>query len=1059
MLRQVFSFIGILFLVIALIFIKQNNEKKMIHDWENPEIFQINRLKSHAHFFPYESDNLALINKPQKSKFYKNLNGDWKFKFSNNFHERPKEFYKPDFDISDWDIIKVPGHWELQGWSVPIYLDEEYPFPVNPPYVDSDKNEVGSYRTNFQCPSSWKGRDVFIKFGSVRSAFYLWINGQKVGYSQGSKTPAEFDITEYVKKGNNSVSVEVYRFSDGSYLEGQDTWRLSGIERDVSIFSLPKTRISDFFINADLDSIYKNGIFNLDIELINNQPITGKHVIKVLLSKPDSKGETVYDMTFKKNINLYEIIKIKEEIKGVMTWNAENPNLYKLQITLLDPFGKVLQSVIQQVGFRKVEIINSQLLLNGKPITLRGVNRHEWDSVNGRIITEKSMLTDIKIMKENNINAVRCSHYPNQERWYELCNENGIYVVNEANIESHGMRSHSKGYKRLTNDSTWTNQWLDRGKSMVERDKNQPCVILWSMGNEAGDGNNFKILYDWINNRDNSRPVVYEPAKTESHTDINFPMYKDINFIKNYAESYPSKPLILCEYAHAMGNSVGNLKDYWDVIYKYPSLQGGFIWDFVDQVIKKTTDSGQDYWAYGGDFEDGFYSNDSNFCANGLVAADRSLNPHMYEVKKVYQPVVFKAIDLPNGKIQITNKYDFKNLEDLKFTYEISADGKIELSGDIESLDIGPGETQSLTFNLFSIIPRPSAEYFLTIKANLKNNERLLPKGHLIAWEQFRLPISRLGAPLNPTDLPTVKSKGNNNLLFIYADNFKVLFDTTNGFISGYEYRNEILLESKIKPFFWRAPTDNDLGNNMHNRCAIWKEAHNEFLLQSIDTVKTNNTFIIYTEFFHNETQCRLDIDYKVYGNGLVFIKQTLFPSLIPLPELPRYGMKMTLPERFQNIEWFGRGLHESYWDRKSSASIGKYKGNVWDQTYKYVRPQETGNKTDVRWMTLSDKNIGLLFKGFKTFDFSAHYYAYSVLDFEPNSQKHGNLDIKKGKQIDVLIDYRQMGLGGDNSWGARTHLEYSLPLDTTKYILEYALVPFNKEDDIQELTRIRIEH
>ena len=1054
--KQILSIIGILILVGGLIFIN-NNKKVLIYDWENQSIYKVNRQEPVAHFFPYESERYALIGNPEKSKFFISLNGEWDFYFSKNPNERPKEFYRSDFDISDWKTIDVPGHWELQGWSQPIYLDEEYPFPPDPPNIPILNNEVGSYRRSFQYPAYWRGRDVFIHFSGVRSAFYCWVNGEKVGYSQGSKTPAEFNITPYLKNGTNHISVEVYRYSDGSYLEGQDTWRLSGIERDVYIYSVPKTRVSDFFVQSGLDSLYKNGKFKLGVDLISGESNTGKHVVRVRLSEIGGEVETVYDSLYKVKIDSSQTVWFEKSIKNVMKWNAEEPNLYQLHINLSDPFGKILQSFTQKVGFRQIEIADGNLKVNGKVITLRGVNRHEWDPLKGRAIDEKSMINDIKIMKQNNINAVRCSHYPNQVRWYELCSEYGLYVIDEANIEAHGMRFHDKSYQKITNDSLWTGQWLDRGKRMVERDKNQSSIIIWSMGNEAGDGENFKKLYKWIKRSDPTRPVVYEPAKSKSHTDITFPMYKNLEFIFKYADTNPTKPLILCEYAHAMGNSVGNLQDYWDVIEKYKSLQGGFIWDFVDQTIYKTTSDSIGYWGYGGDFKGPFLENDSNFCANGLVSPDRKPNPHLNEVKKVYQPIKFEAIDLSNGKIKITNKYDFKNLDNLKFMYNIIGDGKSKFSGELSSLQLEPGESKSLTFNLFSIIPEPGVEYFLLLEVKTETSNNLIPKDHLIAWEQFRLPISRYTIPIDSKEFFPVSIEFIDSSILVKGDDFRLSFNQQSGLLDQYNYRSVSLLQSELHPFFWRAPTDNDLGNGMPERCAIWRSAHEEIVLQSLDTSVIENIANIDAMYVHEETKIQLNINYSVYGNGIIKIKQTLYPSGIVLPELPRFGMKMSVPKTFKNLDWFGRGPHESYWDRKTSAKIGRYSGKVWDQTFAYVRPQETGNKTDVRWMALSNGSVGLMAKGLPTFDGSVHQYSYSVLDYTKNSQRHGKIDIMPGEQIDWIIDYKQMGVGGDNSWGAKPHDKYTLPMDTTVYNLEYAIMPFHKGNILEQLSKINI--
>ena len=1050
--------VGIFALVAVLIFMKNVSGNKNIPEWENPLIFQVNREEPRAHFFPFESGRLALKRDFEQSKFFEPLNGVWKFHFSPSPDQRPKSFHEPDFDASGWDDIKVPGHWELQGWSVPIYLDEEYPFPPDPPFVPRDYNSVGSYIRTFRIPSYWQDRDIFIRFSGVRSAFYVWINGQFVGYSQGSKTPAEFDITSYVSSGENKVAVEVYRFSDGSYLEGQDTWRVSGMERDVYVYSMPKVHITDFFARAGLDLKNKTGIFKLSIDLRNKERFTGNYLIRAVLTSSGRRTRTVYDSTASSVLDSITTVQFKTRVQNVIPWSAEDPHLYLLQVTLTDPYGKVVESFVQQVGFKRVEIKNGNLLLNGKAVMFRGVNRHEWDPVLGRSITEETMIKDIQLMKQHNINAVRTSHYPNQERWYELCNKYGLYVIDEANIEAHGMRFHKQKYGQITNHPDWKGQWLDRGKRMVERDKNQPSIILWSMGNEAGDGKNFESLYSWIKKRDPSRPVVYEPAGQETHTDIVFPMYKDLEFISSYAETATDRPLILCEYAHAMGNSVGNLQDYWDTFERYAALQGGFIWDWVDQVIKKTDNTGYEYWAYGGDFGDEFIENDSNFCANGLIAADRSLNPHIFEVKKVYQPVKFEAVDLQNGKVRVTNRYDFIDLQHLQFSYRITGDGKTELAGTLGQLNLKPGESRTLTFNLSAMIPKPGTEYFLNIESRTRQAQRLVPKDHLVAWEQFRLPISRLQMPSNPENLPPLQLHENNDFIQVTGVEFEVIFQRDKGYLSQYIYKNVHLLDSGLEPHFWRAPNDNDLGNGMPRRTGLWRHAGNELSLQALNGTLDKNVATIEVTFGHDNTGTVLETHYSIYGNGLVSINQQLIPSGKKVPEIPRFGVKMTLPGNFSEVEWFGRGPHESYWDRKTSAAVGHYSGTVWEQTFPYIRPQETGNKTDVRWMALKGDSLGLMAIGEPTFDGSVHQYPYADLDYNPKSQRHGKLDLRPKDQVDWLIDYRQMGVGGDNSWGARPHDEYTLPVDTIKYELQFGIIPFDKGTDLMRLSKISIE-
>ncbi|MBT4068895.1 MAG: hypothetical protein HOE77_09430, partial [Candidatus Marinimicrobia bacterium] len=527
-------------------------ENKQQFEWEDPTVFQINQEPPRAHFFPYESEAFAQLNDHGQSKYFQSLNGIWKFNFSPNPDGRPKNFYKSNYDDTNWSDIKVPGSWEMQGWSVPIYLDEEYPFTPNPPFVPHNFNAVGSYRKSFAIPKGWDGRHIFLRFGSVRSAFYLWINGEKVGYTQGSKTPAEFDITDFIQEGENNASVEVYRFSDGSYLEGQDTWRVSGLERDVYLYARSKTRITDFFVNADLDSTFKTGLFSVSVDVMDQTTFDETLTVRAKLVEPLRRNRVVFDSTKTVSVDSLSSIHIASIVKRVKTWTAEEPNLYQLQLSLINNAGQVIEAFTQQVGFRKVEIKDGNLRVNGIPIMFRGVNRHEWDPIVGRSISEASMIKDIQIMKQHNINAVRASHYPNQERWYELCNEYGLYVIDEANIEAHGMRFHQNGFEEITNDTTWTAQWLDRGNRMFERDKNQPSIIMWSMGNEAGDGQNFVELYKSLKQKDPSRPVVYEPALQENHSDVYFPMYDTIEEISAYAETNPDRPLILCEFAHAM---------------------------------------------------------------------------------------------------------------------------------------------------------------------------------------------------------------------------------------------------------------------------------------------------------------------------------------------------------------------------------------------------------------------------------------------------------------------------------------------------------------------------
>ena len=1040
--------IFILMLVAAILMMKKEKTHEMNDHWEDQTVFQINREEPRAHFFPFESEALALKNDKSLSNYFQSLNGEWKFHFAKDPTQKATGFEQVDYEVSHWDDITVPGHWEMQGWSVPIYLDEEYPFPPDPPFVPHDYNTVGSYVKTFELNELWNNRDIFIHFGGVRSAFYFWLNGEFVGYSQGSKTPAVFNITDKVMSGENKVAVQVYRFSDGSYLEGQDTWRVSGLERDVYLYAVSKTRIADFFVKAELNDDLKSGYFSLDIDFLQDDETAEEMTIKAVLT---GSSETLFDSiaVVKKSI-LFESV-----IDHVNPWSAEDPYLYNLQINLYNSQEEVIESFTQQVGFKRVEIIDGNLLVNGKAIMFRGVNRHEWDPVRGRSITEETMIKDIQLMKENNINAVRTSHYPNQERWYELCNEYGLYVIDEANIEAHGMQFHEKSYGHIANDSTWTAQWIDRGKRMVERDKNQPCIIMWSMGNEAGDGTNFVKLYDWIKARDNTRPVVYQPAWYERHTDVVFPMYKNIEFISDYASKKTEKPLILCEYAHAMGNSVGNLQDYWDTFEKYKALQGGFIWDWVDQVILKTDENGTDYWAYGGDFGTEFAENDSNFCANGLIAADRTINPHMHEVKKVYQPVKFEADNLSHGRIKVTNRYDFVDLNHLDFEWFVKGNDKIISSGKMGKLDLMAGESQKLTFSLSGIIPEPGVEYFLMIRAKTNQNHPLISKGHIVAWEQFQLPISRELTTTPLTDMPIIILNTDAGIE-VHGKAFYVLFNRATGQIKQYIYNGIEIFINPIEANFWRAPNDNDLGNGMPKRTRLWKNVNNSLKTEVIRGEVIDGFARVVVKSSYPSINLNLISVYQVYGNGIINIDNKYSMADTSLPEIPRIGIKMSLPGDFDEVTWFGRGPHESYIDRKTSAAVGLYHGSVWDQTFQYVRPQETGNKTDVRWMALSNGKIGLMVKGSPTFDGSVHQYPYEDLDYVPRGQKHGKLNLQQKDQVDWLIDLKQMGVGGDNSWGARPHDQYTL--SPGNYDYSFMLIPFEVGTDLTKLSKLKMK-
>ena len=1029
------------------------------HDWENEQVFEINKEAPRSHFFAYESIDLALRGDLDESERHINLNGKWKFNWVRKPADRPVDFYKNEFDVTGWKEITVPGNWERQGYGVPQYLDEEFPFPANWPSIPNEYNPVGSYKKDFTLPQNWTDEEIFIHFGAVRSAFYIWINGEKVGYSQGSKLPAEFNISSYVKPGINTVACEVYRWSDGSYLEGQDMWRLSGIDRDVFLYSTPKQSIRDFFIIGDLDNDYNNGLFNIDLEVVNYQSSDIMNLsVKVALT--DDAGKTI---TLTSDIPVIkgkekESINLTATLDNPKKWTAETPNLYDVLIQLQDFDGNIVEAIACKTGFRRTEIKDGLLQVNGTKITIKGVNRHEHDPVTGHVVDEASMIQDIKLMKEFNINAVRASHYPNHPRWYELCDEYGLYVVDEANVESHGLNIRDSSIT-LANRPQWMKAQLKRTERMVERDKNHPSIITWSLGNEAGFGICFIEAYKWVKDRDPSRPVQYEMAKYSDYTDIQAPMYHKIDQIEEYAKSDPSRPLILCEYAHAMGNSVGNLQDYWDVIEEYESLQGGFIWDWVDQALLEYNEAGEAYFAYGGDFDHAPVDNDSNFCINGLVQANRNLNPHIWEVKKVYQYIDIVPSDLEKGRFEITNKYDFNNLNKYNASWIIEADGKIISKGNLPSLDIGPHLSESLLIPYPNLTLQPGTEYFMKILFETKNEEYLVPENHVIAWEQFLLPWWVDQEILDNENLPKLIVIEEEDKFIINGEDFKYTISKSDGKLSTMQYRNIALMKEPLKPNFWRSPVDNDLGNDMLQRCGIWKLEGDQSRVKSMDwEEKGSNKALLEVLYDLPATSSSLTLQYTFYSDGIIDVSNHFIPGNTDLPELPRIGMTMEMTGDFNHMSWFGRGPQETYWDRKSGAAVGYYKGTVWDQYHPYVRPQEFGNKTDVRWMALqNDEGQGLLFVGNEPMNMSSWQVVMADLEHKEKNQPNRHAyDVKPRDLVTVNIDFKQMGVGGDNTWGAPVHDQYKIYPD--EYSFGFKIIPFKGDsDDIWKLSKIKV--
>jgi beta-galactosidase len=1037
---------------------------KLPYDWENQAVSEIGREAPHASLMPFDSESKVPANAFSGSPFYKLLNGKWKFNLVTKPVDCPSSFFLENFDDGNWKLIDVPSNWELKGYDYPIYTNIKYPHKATPPVIQSDYNPVGSYRTEFQTPADWNGKEIMLHFGAVSSAMYVWVNGKKVGYSEDSKTPAEFNITKYLKSGKNLLAVQVFRWCDGSYLEDQDFWRMSGITRDVYLVARSPIHVVDFQVKAGLDEFYRDGVFKVDINLRN----LGKTARNLILDAKLLDGSSKV-LAFSKKVNILtdtQMISFDAKLTNVKKWSAETPNLYYLVITTKDETGKITESLGCQVGFRTVEIKNGQLCVNGVRILVKGVNIHEHHEVNGHVQDIETMIKDIATMKKFNINTVRTSHYPQPEKWYELCNKYGMYLIDEANIESHGM---GYGKESLAKDTTWYGAHLFRTRNMLERDKNHPSVIIWSLGNEAGDGTNFVKTSAWIKSRDKSRLVQYEQAGTAAHTDIYCPMYATIDRMIKYAEKNKDKPLIQCEYAHAMGNSVGNLQDYWDAIEKYDMLQGGCIWDWVDQGILTSNDNGQKSWAYGGDFGPKDVWTDGNFCCNGLVNPDRTPHPSLYEVKKVYQYVGFKALDISKGKFELINKYDFLNLSDFIIDWRIEADGVKVSSGKLPPLNVSAHNKQEFSIPV-NITPEPGKEYFIIFSAKTLKGTDLIPSGHEAAYEQFKLPFNVNAVP------STHKGKLNHekyaDKVIIKGGDFLVAFDLKKGVINSLVLAGkEVLSEGKgPSPDFWRAPTDNDFGNGLDKRCRVWRKAgENRKLIGSKVNQISENQVNVELSFdipgLDGEKVARYESVYKVFGDREIEVHNKYEAVAQKLPEIPRMGMTIQLAREYENMQWYGRGPQENYWDRNTGALVGLYTGKVKDQYWAYIRPQENGNKTDVRWVSFTNgAGSGLLSIGLPLLSISAHHNLME--DFESPVRTIGRVyegevvvnrhisDVKERNLVSVNLDYKQMGVGGDNSWGARTHPQYLLTDKAYNYSFRLKLV--RNGDDINSIVRTR---
>ncbi|WEG11080.1 glycoside hydrolase family 2 TIM barrel-domain containing protein [Pullulanibacillus sp. KACC 23026] len=1006
-------------------------------EWNNnPEIFQLNRMPAHATLIPFRTLEEALRLDNTSSINYFSLNGVWKFSFATNPELRIQNFYESDYDLSGWDDISVPGHWQFQGYDYPQYTNIRYPWHgkenIEPPIAPTEYNPVGSYIKSFIIPEEWIDQPVFISFQGVESSFYVWLNGEFVGYSEDTFTPAEFDLTPYLIEGENKLSVEVYRWCDASWLEDQDFWRLSGIFRDVYLYTTPDAHIFDLFVKANLDELYQDAEIIVDATIFNE---FGKNLgtLKAEVFLFDREHQPVFDQPLeitadigsKSSIHIHTAAHVKSPLK----WSAETPNLYILVITLKDEKGHLFETVRSKLGFRNIEIRNGLMMINGKRIVLKGTNRHEFSCDTGRSLAYEDMLKDIQLMKAHNINAVRTSHYPNDQRWYELCDEFGLYVIDETNLETHGTWTFGqKGLGTAIPGSSpeWTENVLDRCNSMFQRDKNHPSVIIWSLGNESFGGDNFIKMHDYLKEADPTRLVHYEGVvhyrESEAASDIESRMYSPIEEIEQYALSNPKKPFILCEYSHAMGNSNGGLQKYWEMFDRYPVLQGGFIWDWVDQSIRTRTAEGIEYFAYGGDFDDS--PNDGNFCGNGLIFADRSISPKLYEVKKCYQSVKFSSVDLSKGKISIENRYLFTPLSEFNLVWEVLKNGKVVEDG-VMSIRTLPGEKE--TISLPMTVPLSlsgSNEYWLTVRLELSKDTVWAKQGHEIAFEQFQLTPLRSHLLSKSNIKLGLHTDEEDIILRVTGNDFSICFNRQTGNMISYLIAGTELLKRALEPNFWRAYTDNDRGNGSNQRLAAWRDASLNRQLLAFEWKKSGGNVEVTASYqLPTISASFCNLTYTIVGDGTVEVLQELIPSQY-LPEIPTVGISFEMEACFEHISWYGKGPHESYWDRQTGAKIGCYNGKVEEQFVPYLRPQECGNKTEVRFAKVTNlEDVGFLITAPTPFEWNV--LPYTPFELEECDHAYKLPEISKTV---VRVNYKQMGVGGDDSWGSRTHPEFTLP-------------------------------
>ena len=1076
--------------------------------WQDIQVVAVNKEKPRSSFMSYADRETALTSRFEKSPYYSLLNGTWKFFFVDSYKDLPQNITDPSVNTSSWDDITVPGNWEVQGHGVAIYTNHGYEFkPRNPqPPLLPEANPVGVYRRDIEIPASWDNRDIYLHIGGAKSGLYVYLNGKEVGYSEDSKNPAEFLINKYLQPGKNVLTLKIFRWSTGSYLECQDFWRMSGIERDVFLWSQPKASIQDFRVVSTLDDTYTNGIFKLAVDLKNHTQETKN--LNVGYELLDAKGNLVTSEANDIWVSPAspQTASFEYDLKNVAPWSAEHPNLYKLLMTIKEE-GKVIEVVPFNVGFRRFEMKQidqvaedgkpyTVLLFNGQPVKFKGVNIHEHNPETGHYVTEELMRKDFELMKQNNINAVRLCHYPQDRKFYELCDEYGLYVYDEANIESHGMYYSLKKGGTLGNNPEWLIPHMDRTMNMYERNKNYPSVTFWSLGNEAGNGYNFYQTYLYLKDKEiNSmnRPVNYERALWEWNTDMYVPQYPSAEWLEEIGRKGSDRPVAPSEYSHAMGNSSGNLWDQWKAIYKYPNLQGGFIWDWVDQGILEKDKNGREYYTYGGDYGVNAPS-DGNFLCNGIVNPDRTPHPAMAEVKYAHQNIGFEAIDLANGLFRVTNRFYFTNLKKYMVHYSVTANNKVVRSGKV-SLDIEPQASKEFTVPVGNLKPQAGTEYFVNFNVTTVEKEPLIPIGHEIACDQFRLPIENPKKTFK-TSGPKLTVSTNGDNLSASSSKVNFMFNKKTGIVTSYkvdgtEYFSEGF---GIQPNFWRAPTDNDYGNGMPKRLQVWKESSKNFNVTDATVTMDGNNAEVNVNYLLPAGNLYI-VNYTIYPSGAVNVaarftstdmdaaqtevsEATRTATFTPGRDaarkeasklnVPRIGVRFRLPASMNQVEYFGRGPAENYLDRNAGSMIGLYKSTAEELYFPYVRPQENGHHTDTRWVSLSTGKKGLLIQADNTIGFNA--LRNSIEDFDDEEatglprqwsnftpeqvanhdeaaaknvlrRQHHINDITPRDFVEVCVDLKQQGVAGYDSWGSRPEPAYTLPANR-EYNWGFTLIP-----------------